>query len=63
MGLIEMIMTIAVVGLVVWAITTLIPMPQPFKSAIYVLSVVGLAFYIISAIGVMPHFHDVHLGK
>ncbi len=63
MGLIELIITIALVGLLVWAITTLVPMPEPFKRAIYVLSVVVLALYILAAFGLMPHFHDIRIGR
>ncbi len=63
MGLIELIVLIAVVGLLVWAITTLVPMPLAFKNAIYVIAVVGLCLYVLAAIGFMPHFHDVMIRK
>ena len=63
MGLIELIFVIAMVGFFVWAITTLLPMPVPFKNAIYVLSVVFLALYLLSAFGLLTHFHDIHIGK
>lgn len=63
MGLIELILVIAVIGLVVWAITALIPMPEPFKKAIYVVSVVVLAFYVLSSFGLLHGFHDIKIGK
>ncbi len=49
--MIEIIVTIALVGLVVWAITTLIPMPPRFAQAIYVLAVVFLVLYLLNAFG------------
>lgn len=49
--MISLIVTIALVGLLVWAITTLIPMPQPFRTAIYVLAVVFLVLYVLNALG------------
>ncbi len=63
MGLVELIVIIAVVGLFVWAITTLVPMPDQFRTAIYVISVVALCLYLLSALGFMPHFHDVRIGR
>lgn len=63
MGLLELVLIIAIVGLFVWAITTLIPMPPPFKTAIYVVCVVGLVMYLLSAFGLMPHFHDIRIGR
>jgi len=63
MGLIELIVIIAVIGLIVWAITTLVPMPSQFRTAIIVVAVVGLCLYVLSAVGLLPHFHDVRIGR
>lgn len=61
MGLIELIVVIAVMGLFVWATTSFVPMPAPFKRAIYVIAVVVLVLYVLSAFGVLTHFHDVRI--
>lgn len=53
MTLIGLILTIALVGLLVWAVTTLIPMPDNFRKAIYVISVIILVFYVLSALGLL----------
>lgn len=53
MTLFGLIITIALVGLLIWAITTLVPMPDNFKKAIYVISIVFLVFYVLNAIGVL----------
>jgi len=62
MSLISLVVAIAIVGLIVWAITTLIPMPEQFKKAIYVLSVVFLSIYLLQAFGLW-HFSDLRIGK
>ncbi len=50
--MISLIISIALVGLIVWAITTYIPMPAPFKTAIMVIAVVCLVLYLIQFFGV-----------
>lgn len=61
MTLIGLIVVIAVVGLLVWAITTLVPMPEPFRRAIYVVAVVVLALYVLSAFGLLGGIGDIRL--
>lgn len=61
MGLFELLIMIALAGLIVWAITTLIPMPPPFKNAIYVIAVVALVIYVLQVFGLFHGFHDVRL--
>lgn len=63
MGLFELIIMIALGGLLVWAITNFIPMPPPFKNAIYVISVVVLVIYVLHAFGLFHGFHDIKIGK
>lgn len=60
MGLVELIVVIAVVGLFVWAITALVPMPAQFKNAIYVLSVVFLVLYVLKAFDLLSQL-NLHL--
>lgn len=36
-GLITLVIVIAILGLIVWAITSFIPMAEPFKKLIYVI--------------------------
>lgn len=51
MYLINLVITIALVGLVVWAITKFIPMPETFKTLIYVIAGVFMVLYLLSAFG------------
>lgn len=62
MGLIELVVLIALAGLLVWAITQ-IPMPEPFRKAIYVIAVVALVLYILQAFGLLTGFRDIRIGK
>lgn len=50
MDIIQFIFVIAIVGVIVWGLNYL-PMPQPFKIAIYVIATVGLLIYLAGAIG------------
>lgn len=49
--MIALIVTIALVGLLVWALTALVPMPPQFQTLIYVVCVIGLALYALRAFG------------
>lgn len=62
MSLISLIVTIAVVGLVLWAISQ-IPMIEPFRKAIYIIAVVCLVLYILQVFGLMPNILNIRIGK
>lgn len=59
--MIEIIIAIALVGLVVYLITTFIPMPAQFQRAIYVVAGVALLLYLLSALGLWHGFHGIRL--
>lgn len=63
MSLIALLVTIGLVGLMVWALTEIVPMPPQFKKAILVIAVVGLVFYVLSACGLLSGFRDIKIGK
>ncbi len=46
-GLIHLIVVIAAVGLIVWLITTYIPMPDVFKKVIYVVCAIALIILLL----------------
>jgi hypothetical protein len=50
--MITLILAIALVGFLVWALTTYVPMPQPFKVAIIAIAVIVLILYVIRALGI-----------
>ncbi len=59
MNLITLIILIAVIGFIVWAVITYIPMPQPFKTGIVVLAVVVLLLFVLS----LFNLPNIHVGK
>ncbi len=62
--MIELIVTIAILGLIVWAITTLIPMPENFKKAIYIIALVCLLIFVLRAFGIVgPVVHDISVPQ
>lgn len=57
--MIGVILTIAIVGLIVYLIVTYIPMPPPFKQIIIVIAVICLLFYLLNVFG----FVDIPLPR
>lgn len=54
--LISLIISIALLGLIVWAVTYFIPMPEKFKTLIYVVAGVCLLLYLLYYLGVWHGF-------
>lgn len=50
--MIELILVLALVGLLVYLITTYIPMPEPFKTVILVVAAVCVILYLVRLFGV-----------
>jgi hypothetical protein len=50
--MIALILTIALLGLVVYLITTYIPMPAIFKTVIYVIVAIVLILYLMNVFGI-----------
>jgi predicted membrane channel-forming protein YqfA (hemolysin III family) len=50
--MIALILTLAVLGFVVWLIQTYVPMPAPFKTVIYVVVALVLILYLLSVFGI-----------
>ncbi len=53
MPLISLILTLAVVGFLLWLIITYIPMPAPFKNVIVVIVVIVLVLWLLQVFGVV----------
>lgn len=51
--MISLIVTIAVVGLLVWLVVTYLPMPEPFKKIIIAIAVVCVVLYVLAAFGLI----------
>jgi len=49
--MIELILTLALVGFLVYLIVTYIPMPEPFKTGLIVLAVIFVILYLVRLFG------------
>jgi sulfite exporter TauE/SafE len=54
--MISLIVSIALVGVIVYCLTTFIPMPAPFQKAIYIVASVGLLLYLLQYFGLWNGF-------
>lgn len=60
MGLIALVLVLAVVGFLVWLVTTYVPMPAPFKNVIIVVVIIVLVLWLLQLfVGDVPigHLH------
>lgn len=58
--MIGLIITLAILGLIVWLVVTFIPMPDGWKKAISIIALVCAIFYVLSVFGVWNgSVHDV----
>lgn len=59
--MIGIILTLALVGVIVWAVVTFIPMPTPIKTLIIAVVVILLVLWLVQIFGFtdipVPHFH------
>lgn len=53
MSLIYLLLILALIGVITWAIITYIPMPQGIKTLIVIVAVVGCVLYVMGAFGVV----------
>ncbi len=60
-GLIELLVVLAVVGLAVWAITTYIPMDPGMKRVIHIVAIVAVVIYLLKVFGIFGH--DIPIGS
>ena len=58
-----LIVYVAIIGLIVWAITTLIPMDPKFKQVIVVIAIVCVVLLVLSAFGLLPSHIDTSVPK
>jgi hypothetical protein len=56
MSLIGLVLTLAIVGFILWLIVTYIPMPAPFKQIILVVVIIVVLLWLLSQFGVLGSF-------
>lgn len=50
MGLIELLVVLAIVGVIVWLLTTYVPMPSPIRTVIVVIAALACLLYALRAV-------------
>jgi hypothetical protein len=63
MSLVGLIVLLVVVGVILWAINTYIPMQDTVKKILNVAVVVALVLYLLSVFGVLHSVPDIHVGR
>ena len=61
MPLINVIVTLVVVGLILWLINTYIPMQGTIKSILNLVVVIAVILWLLYGFGILNHSGDVHL--
>lgn len=61
MPLLTLIIYLAMIGLVVWVVTTYIPMPPAIKNLIIVVVVVVVVLYVLGLM--FPGINTIHVGR
>jgi len=63
MGILTLLLIVAIIGLIAWALVTYIPMPAGMKNLIIIISVIAAVIYALHAFGVglpNPQVPQVH---
>jgi hypothetical protein len=63
MPIISILITIVVIGVILWLITTYIPMAPPIKTVLTVVVVLLLCLWLLNIFGVMSYTIPVHPVK
>lgn len=63
MPLITVVMTLIVVGVLLWLVNRYIPMDGKIKSILNAVVVIGVVLWLLSAFGVMGNLGNIRVGK
>ena len=63
MSLIGLVITLIVVGVLLWLVNTYIPMDGTIKKIINVVVIIAVCLWLLSALGVLGHVHDVQVPR
>jgi hypothetical protein len=62
MSLLTIILVIVVVGVLLWAINSFIPMDSKIKSILNIVVVIALIFWLLQAFGILGSLGNVRVG-
>jgi hypothetical protein len=63
MSLVSLIITLIVVGVLLWLVNTYIPMDGKIKQILNVVVVICVVLWLLSAFGVLGHTHDIQVPQ
>lgn len=63
MPLISLVITLVVVGIVLWLINTYIPMDAKIKKILNIVVVICVVLWLLSAFGVLGHTNDIRVPQ
>jgi hypothetical protein len=63
MSIISVVIVLCVVGLLLWLVTTYIPLAPPFKSIITAVVVIAVVLWLLSAFGVLGSISGARLPR
>ncbi len=61
MPLMNVVLTLVVVGVILWLINTYIPMQSTIKSILNAVVVIAVVLWLLYGFGILTHSGDVHL--
>ena len=61
MSLIAIIITLAIVGVLLWLVNTFIPMPDAIKKIINIVSIIVVILWLLNVFGIFNGHHDIHV--
>lgn len=63
MSLISLVIVLIVVGVLLWAANTYIPMDQKIKTIMNVVVVIAVVLWLLQAFGVLESLGSIHIGR
>ena len=63
MSLISLVVILVVVGVLLWAVNTYVPMDQKIKSILNVVVVIAVVLWLLRVFGVLNVLGDIHIGR
>ena len=63
MSLISLVIVLIVVGVLLWAANTYIPMDQKIKTIMNIVVVIAVVLWLLQALGVLGSLGSIHIGR
>lgn len=54
LGMVQVLITVCVIGVLAWLVTTYVPMAEPFKKVFIAVAVIGTVLWVLGAFGLLP---------